>query len=400
MDAPPGSLLLVDDDATNRAMLRRCLEARGFAVTAAADGAEALAHLGRQSFDLVLLDVMMPGLSGLEVLEAVRRAHDAAALPVIMATAKDASADVVKALELGANDYVTKPFDFPVVLARVQTQFALKRSVDRITSLERSLAQRNAELEAANRRMTRDLQTAARVQEALLPGALPRVAGADFAWQFKPCAELAGDLLNVTALDDRTVGLYVLDVVDHGAAAALLAVMVTRVLARLLRTAGPERPSPAAVASHLSREFPWDPRTEQFFTLLYGTLDLETRQFRYVSAGHPGPLYVARGQAPRQLDVPGFPIGLGDGVYEEQTLRLEHGDRLYLYSDGLPDARDRAHKPFGLGRLVDAVAAGRATPLADSLALLLRRVDDWCGEAAPHDDISILAVEMAEPAAA
>jgi response regulator RpfG family c-di-GMP phosphodiesterase len=106
-------------------------------------------------------------------------------------------------LRLGANDYVTKPFDFPVVLARVQTQLALKRSVERIVRLEQSLAQRNAELEEANRCMKRDLETAAKVQAALLPREVPAMAGADFAWQFKPCTELAGDLLNIVPLGER-----------------------------------------------------------------------------------------------------------------------------------------------------------------------------------------------------
>src|SRR5262249_2441908 len=153
----------------------------------------------------------------------------------------------------------------------------------------------------ANRRMRRDLEAAAKVQAALLPGALPRVPGATFAWYFQPCAELAGDLLNVVVLDGRHVALYVLDVVGHGVAAALLAVMVNRALARLLGlTAGAPCPTPpAAVAARLNDEFPWDDRTEQYFTLLYGILDLDNRAFRYITAGHPGPLYVPRDEPAR-----------------------------------------------------------------------------------------------------
>jgi CheY-like chemotaxis protein len=116
-------LLVVDDNELNRDMLSRRLGSRGFAVEVAESGERALALLAQQAFDLVLLDVMMPGLSGIDVLKRVREQVAESDLPVIMATARDATEDVVEALRLGANDYVTKPLDFPVVLARVETQF-------------------------------------------------------------------------------------------------------------------------------------------------------------------------------------------------------------------------------------------------------------------------------------
>lgn len=123
----PGALLVVDDNELNRDMLSRRLKAKGYKVETAEDGYQALEKLGTGHHDLVLLDVMMPGLSGLDVLKTLREARTVASLPVIMATAKDGSEDIVEALKLGANDYVTKPLDFPVVLARVQTQLTLKR---------------------------------------------------------------------------------------------------------------------------------------------------------------------------------------------------------------------------------------------------------------------------------
>jgi serine/threonine protein kinase/CheY-like chemotaxis protein len=120
---PAGAtLLVVDDNEMNRDMLSRRLEKRGYRVLTADDGQPALDLLEREPVDLVLLDIMMPGLDGIEVLKTVRAKHSAAELPVIMTTAKGDSRDVVEALDLGANDYVTKPIDFAVVLARVQKE--------------------------------------------------------------------------------------------------------------------------------------------------------------------------------------------------------------------------------------------------------------------------------------
>jgi len=127
----------------NRDMLSRRLERRGYAVAVAADGHQALEMIGARPFDAVLLDIMMPGISGLEVLKTLRERYSVADLPVIMATAKDESSDIVAALNLGANDYVTKPLDFPVVLARVQTQLSLKRAREEIQRLAEQLELRN-----------------------------------------------------------------------------------------------------------------------------------------------------------------------------------------------------------------------------------------------------------------
>ncbi len=154
-----------------------------------------------------------------------------------MATAKDQSEDVVKALNLGANDYVTKPLDFAVLMARVQTQLLVKRSVQQVLDLERRLLQRNAELErvnteltAANARINADLVAAAKIQESYLPTKLPVVPGYTFAWTYEPCEHLAGDFLNVCPLGGDHYGLYVLDVSGHGVAASLLAVAAARAL--------------------------------------------------------------------------------------------------------------------------------------------------------------------------
>lgn len=143
MDTMQGSILVVDDNEMNRDMLARRLQRRGYHIAVAEDGQQALQMIAAQSFDLVLLDIMMPGISGLEVLRLLRERFSVTELPVIMATAKDQSEDIVTALKLGANDYVTKPLDFPVLLARTQTQLSLKRATQEIQRLAEQLERHN-----------------------------------------------------------------------------------------------------------------------------------------------------------------------------------------------------------------------------------------------------------------
>ncbi len=140
------SLLVVDDNEPNRDALSRRLRQRGFDVVVAADGAEALALVATAAFDLVLLDVEMPGLSGLDVLTQLRATHSQTQLPVIMVTARTQGADIVEAFSLGANDYVTKPIDFPVALARITTHLSHKRAVESLRESEEryALAMRGA----------------------------------------------------------------------------------------------------------------------------------------------------------------------------------------------------------------------------------------------------------------
>ncbi len=161
-------LLIVDDISDNRNILKRRFERRGFDVAEAESGLVAIEMIGSGTFDVVLLDVMMPGIDGLETLRRIRAHETASALPVIMVTAKSESANVVDALELGANDYVTKPVDFAVALARVNTQIGRRRAEQRLAlaneallrvneDLERRVEERTGRLTEANQRLKEEI---------------------------------------------------------------------------------------------------------------------------------------------------------------------------------------------------------------------------------------------------
>ena len=162
-------ILVVDDDPQNRDLLARRLERQGFEVETARDGVDALRRIEAGDFRLVMLDVMMPGMNGLEVLERIRRTRSMSELPVILATALSETRDAVEGLARGANDYVTKPFDFPILIARVRTQLAASRSASKIAALGRQLEFRNSFIREA---LGRELPTELLVELSETPGAL------------------------------------------------------------------------------------------------------------------------------------------------------------------------------------------------------------------------------------
>jgi sigma-B regulation protein RsbU (phosphoserine phosphatase) len=355
---------------------------------------------------------MMPVLNGFEALRQLRQTHSQHELPVIMATAKDQASDVVEALKLGANDYVTKPLDFPVVHARVQTQLSLRSAFQQIRHLQEDLRRRNQDLECANRRMKHDLQMAAMVQRSTLPTEIPEFPGLNVAWFYEPCDEIGGDSLNIVPLSDRFVAIYVLDVSGHGVPAALLSVTLSRLLAPARTAAGsvltaedspiaPGITAPSSLARQLNRAYPMNQTTLQYFTLMYGILDLHTQRLHYVSAGHPGFILVrcAPGTSPTATahEIPGFPIGILDEAdYKDHVLQLQPGDRLYLFSDGLADVMNPESECFGPERLRDSAKRACDQSLSDSIHSIVADALTWCNSVT-KDDISLLALELTSP---
>ena len=383
-----GNLLVVDDNEMNRDMLSRRLSRRGNTVTTAENGQIALDLIEQNSYDVILLDIMMPGISGIDVLKTLRQSYLPADLPIIMATAKSENEDIIEALKLGANDYVTKPLDFPVVLARVNTQLTLKYSQDALKS--------------AHDRMKRDLNAAAEIQQTLLPYDLPKLDSIEIAWEFHPCDELAGDFLNIFKLNENELGVYVMDVMGHGVPAALLSFSVSRNLSLsagsdsiVLKPGQQEVASPVDVLSRLNTLYPFEASNNRFFTLLYGILDIRDGQFRYALAGHPGPLIVSSDQSVQDLTENSFPVGIVENAdFNESTIKLNPGDRMYLYSDGIIEETNGEDDQFEIDRLQESLKENYASTIDTSIEQTVDTIISWHGSEHLSDDLSIIGIEM------
>lgn len=384
-----GLILIVNDSLPDRDLWSLRLQRNG-CTTVTADGSEeALRVIGRQDLDVVLLDVTMG--DGLSVLEQVRLNRSMSELPVIIVTSTEDRSDIARGFQLGANDYVTKPLDFPVTLSRIQTQLMVKKM--------------SAELQAARGKMNADLQLAARLHRSIIPMTPPDIPNVQFSWGFYPCEDLAGDVLEMIQLDQDHVGCYILDVSGRGVDAALLALDLSRTFSHMApesllyrRTSSGEIEivPPAAVASTLNRKFCTRGEERHHFALLYGVLNVLQREFRYVSAGYTGALHLPYGDKPRALPSGGCAIGwLHESSFEENVVQLGPGDRLYLYSDGIPRAANPAGDAYG-DRLMIPIHEGKDHTLDNSIAWLVYDVREWCGQMPPQDDLAILAIEMSK----
>jgi phosphoserine phosphatase RsbU/P len=258
---------------------------------------------------------------------------------------------------------------------------------------EDSLREANASLEIANKRMRADMRAAATIQQSLLPTNVPQLDGARIGWSLLPCDELAGDILDVLAIDDRRVAFYVLDVCGHGVSAALLATTLNRWLSKMT----PEfRRDPVAVMEHLNNEFQMDEDTPQFFTCCYGVLDLEEQTVSFVSAGHPPPILV-RNSTVSEITASGFPVGVVETPeYEVQVVKLLKGDRIYIYSDGAIEQTGLDGQMYGLPRLMQLLLENQHMSLQSSIELTLGAVLNFALNGKKDDDISMLGIAIDE----
>jgi sigma-B regulation protein RsbU (phosphoserine phosphatase) len=379
-----GRVLVVDDNEVNRDLLSRRLARDGYVVDLAENGAQALAAIENGSYDLLLLDIMMPVLNGYETLERIRSDARWSDLPVIMISSLDEMDRVIRCIEMGAEDYLPKPFDPVLLRARAGACVERKRLRD-----ERAVREK-----AEQRRMRQELEMAACVQRRLLPDCIPQVEGLDLAGGCEPMREVGGDYFDFLPLDESHLGLVAADVAGKGMPAAL--VMAT--LAASLRNQVHQCEGRAApLAEALNAQMNAWTDTGKFVTLFYGCLEIPSRRLRYVNAGHNLPLLAraAKQKAAAIGDAGGPVLGvLPDAHYEEGILDLAKGDVLVAYTDGVTEAFNAQDEDFGEDRLAAAVMRHRDKSAAGIQEAIMADVREWRGEAPQSDDVTLVVLKV------
>jgi serine phosphatase RsbU (regulator of sigma subunit) len=379
-------LLVVDDEAEDRGWLSTALRGRGFDVREAENAEVGIARFGEQEADLVLCGLQTANPDGSSMLEALSR--DAPDTPVIVVTGASGVADVVRALRLGAVDYLIKPVADPDMVVH-----AVSAALER-TRLRRENSQVKQELETANQHLRehveelqQDHRAGRQVQLGMLPPSPMAIDDIRLEHRIIPSLFLSGDFVDYFRITDHHFVFYIADVSGHGASSAFVTVLLKNFSRRLRREYRARMlREPAEILRWLNQEL-LESRLDRHVTMFLGVIDSQSDTLCYANAGHfPAPALASDGRA-RYLELPGKPLGLFEELrLESARVELSPGFSLALFSDGVLEVLEAENLAAKEARILDSVAAAGANMDALCGSLGLNR------ELEAPDDIACLLV--------
>jgi len=381
MDNPSdGCLLVVDDDKVNRLMLGRYLVQQGHPVTYAENGRQALEILRTQPVEMVLLDIEMPEINGYQVLEQVVADPHLREIPIIVTSALEEIDSVVKCIEMGAEDYLTKPVNQVLLKARINASLDKKHLRDQRTRLLR--------------RLEREMEIARQTQQSILPDHLPEHHRYDFGALMLPARAVGGDFYEFIPIDSEHLGVVIGDVADKGLPAALFMALTYS----LMSMAALQTDSPVETILNVNQHLLNMNASGMFVTLLYGILNFSTGQFHYARAGHPLPVVIdSDGQMTNIPTKLGQPLGLfKDVALDEQSFTIPAGGMMLLFSDGLNEACDNQRNEFGYPRLYSTLSLQGDKPAQAICEQLWQAVQTHTGFSPPQDDFTTVVIKRFE----
>lgn len=406
--AERGDLLIVEDHAMNRDLLFRHLERQGHNVMAAENGHEALSMLRNRLFDVVLLDIMMPVMDGYQVLGRMKEADAWQNIPVIMISALDEMESVVRCIEMGAEDYLTKPFDPVLLKARVSAVLEKKRLRDKEQIYLRSLE--------------REMEIGRDIQRSFLPELLPDVPGWEIAEYFNPARQVSGDFYDAFLLSGgQRLAIVIADVCDKGVGAALFmglfrslirafaGMQYSRnqtempenrenrsgdsVLTETSDTLSIEHESALKTIISMTNDYiaKNHSKSNMFATIFMGVINPETGSLTYINGGHEPPVIIASGLVKERLKPTGAAVGImPDMNFDVGKTRIEPGETLLSFTDGITEALDPDGNIFTKERLFKVISDD--DPDHTLLETIEKSLKEHTSGADQSDDITLLSV--------
>lgn len=371
-------VLLVDDAKTNLDILVEGLKG-DHKLSLALNGEMALQIATRTPPDLVLLDIMMPGLDGYEVCRRLRQMPETAEVPIMFLSSLEEVGDKTLGFEAGANDYLTKPFEMLEVKARV-----------------RSLLKAKAYNDAVKEQIASELRISREIQMGMLPHdftAVEKSYGVRIGAELDPAREVGGDLYGVCAAAPDRLVVFLGDVSGKGIPASMFmvrAISLARLLARDI--AEPER-----ILARLNDELSVDNPSYMFVTFQCAVFDPSSGRLAMANGGHCRPVLLRHGEPPAwAVDKLGTALGFEEDLEFQRTeITLKPGDSIVFYTDGVSEAFNPESECFGDERLLAGLDALSGKPPAEITAGLLEKVRTHAGTAQQSDDIAILTLNVA-----
>jgi serine phosphatase RsbU (regulator of sigma subunit) len=401
---PAVDVLVVDDQPSNLLALKAMLADLPLRLVTATSGRDALGHVLKQDFALILMDVMMPEMDGFETAELIRQRKRSRHTPIIFLTAfAHDDLQVFKGYSHGAVDYLSKPVPSQVLRSKVSV-FAdifrkgeeFKRQAELLRQLEHREHQRQLDeirdrLEAD--RLREEMRIAREIQQKLFPVAPLPLPGFDIAGASHPAEATGGDYFDYVPMRDGCLGIVIGDVSGHGYGPALLMAQTRAYLRAFLLTHTDVREVIALVNRALADDAP----EGRFTTLLFAKLDPIARSVCYHSAGHTTAYVMdVSGVVKSRLTSTGMPLGVSpDGEFEASPpIGLNRGDALVFLTDGIVEAQGASATQFGAERALEVVRTHRIRTAREIVAELFLAVQSFCGARAHFDDMTAVVVKV------
>lgn len=343
-------VLIVDDAIVNLQVVGKMLDEKGYDVSLADSGYKALDMLKELRPDIILLDIMMPGLNGFDVCVAIKKIKELKHIPIIFLTAQDNSERILKGFRLGGVDYILKPFEEDILLTRIKTHLELKFSQEKIENHIEEINKANNKLRKVNKdkdkylsQLNTELENAAEYVISLLPDSIKK--GRILTdWLFYPSAQLGGDSFGYRWLDKENFAIYLLDVCYHGIGPALMSVSILNDL-RHKSLSKIDFKEPSQVLCALNKNYQMTEHNDMFFSIFYAVYNATNGVLKYATAGHPPALLIDENGNDYKLSSKNIVIGAVEN-YKFKSLQIEipTPSKLYIFSDGVYEIEQKNGK--------------------------------------------------------
>lgn len=413
-------VLIVDDRDANLIAFEAILSDLGHPIILARSGKDALRYLLKgEEFAVILMDVMMPEMDGIETAELIRERSRLSSTPIIFITAaSEATSMAFRGYDAGAVDYLFKPVEPAILRAKVSVFLELARSRQALKSLlvERDLAEKQLaayaeKLRDKNQELEEDLRIARELQQALLPtgqsrfpseGRTPAGASVLVVHHYLPTDSVGGDFFSVLPISDTEEAILIGDVMGHGVRAAL----VTGMLRGLVQQLKNQARDPGVFLNDLNQALIsiLRPLGKSIFVSAFCLVaDVATGRVRFANAGHPAPLILQ----PEEGDVEtlradkhgrfGPVLGIfDDAAYPTGEIPIQSGGRVLLFTDGLFEVEGPGEEFYDQSRLREAVRQRAAKPLHVLFPELLSELRGFSRSHKFEDDVCLIGLELTE----
>jgi len=323
-------ILVIDDEAPVREFMKKILTRAGYIIFTASDGKEAIEKLENLYVDLIILDMHMPQMNGLEVLNLIR-SNNITNKPVLMVSGNHDADLRIESYKLGAYDFITKPEQTEVMLKRIENGIKIGEIID------------------FNDYMKVELFMAKKLQKYIFPEPYFNSSDLDiFSWSL-PLSDIGGDLYDYIHFRNDTLIFFVADVSGHSISASMFTAIVKMVFRNALKLTE----DPGEIMTIVNQELSANLPVESFVTMFCGIIDSNSNVLKYSNAGHPKPYIITRDKVSELGETDPFLGPIKDNKYPTREVALDKGDMLFLYTDGMEDIIDENFRQLNLKNLLD-----------------------------------------------